>query len=397
MITTILFIALTVIHPVEAQPANNHFGPVVGAYLTSLTEELRELEFQVSHREISRNDYERTRQRLLLLRSLVERRAASAKEDRVPEFQVLTSDEFGTLGLSARPDAARLRVGTALERQWKLIGIENNRKAERQFFVFEKLSEQQPKTGRPEDDQMITLPVRKISVSPEAVIETIIVPEDEFWLRIRETAGAEERPAQPATKAAPEAQPAASVPPPAATVPGPAAAPPKPAAADTPAATAVSASPVATSVPAPKPAGAPSAPRPEAAAVKTASKAPASAPPATAPVAAPTAEGLTPRVITLYTPAYTIEARGDNIEGEVIVSALFCHDGWIREIEVVKGLGHGLDERAVSAIKRTMFEPAVQNGKPIDARAQVLYRFTLDKVTAELLRSGQSPAKGTQP
>jgi len=397
MITTILFIALTVIHPVEAQPANNHFGPVVGAYLTSLTEELRELEFQISHQEISRNDYERTRQRLLLLRSLVERRAASAKEDRVPEFQVLTSDESGTLGLSVCPDAANLRVGTALEKQWKLIGIENNQKAGRKFFVFEKLSDQQPKTGKPEDDQMITLPVRKISVSPEAVIETIIVPEDEFWLRIRETAGAEERPSQLATKAAPPVQPAASAPPSAASSPAPASVPSKPAAADAPAETTpVSASPVASPAPAAEPAGAPSASKSETALVKPASKAPAPAQPALT-VAAPAAAGPTPRIITLYTPGYTVEARGDNIEGEVIVSALFCHDGWIREIEVVKGLGHGLDERAISAIKRTMFEPAVQNGKAIDARARVRYRFTLDKVTAELIRSGQSPAKGTQP
>jgi TonB family protein len=112
-------------------------------------------------------------------------------------------------------------------------------------------------------------------------------------------------------------------------------------------------------------------------------------------VAAPAAAGPTPRIITLYTPGYTVEARGDNIEGEVILSALFCRDGWIREIEVVKGLGHGLDERAISAIKRTMFEAALQNGQAIDARAQVLYRFTLDKVTAEVLKS--EPVKGKQP
>jgi protein TonB len=361
--TTFLLFALAASNAIAAQPPKKSPGPVVSAYLTSLAEEFRELEFQISHREISRADYERTRQRLLLLRSLVEGRAASNKEDRVPELQVLLADEFDRLGLSARPEAGKLRSGAELENQWKLISIERDQKSGRRFFVFERLTTQQSPGGKGEEEQII-LPARKITVLPERIIETITVPEDEFWLRMRKNA-----PAEPPTRpTAPETNISAPVAPPApanGSASGPLVTEPP---------TASSALPTRTnSIPAPTPAPAQPAPT----------------------VAAPAAAGPTPRIITLYTPGYTVEARGDNIEGEVILSALFCRDGWIREIEVVKGLGHGLDERAISAIKRTMFEAALQNGQAIDARAQVLYRFTLDKVTAEVLKS--EPVKGKQP
>jgi protein TonB len=358
--TTFLLLALAASNAIEAQPPKKSPGPVVSAYLTSLAEEFRELEFQISHREISRADYERTRQRLLLLRSLVERRAASNKEDRVPELQVLLADEFDRLGLSARPEAGKLRAGAELEKQWKLISIERDQQSGRRFFVFERLITQQSPGGKGEEEQIL-LPARKITVSPEKIIETITVPEDEFWFRLRKNAPAE-TPAQPTASVAPPAP---------APVNGSASGP-----LVTEPPTASSAPPRTNSVPVP------------------AQPAPVTAAPAPT-VAAPAAAGPTPRIITLYTPGYTVEARGDNIEGEVILSALFCRDGWIREIEVVKGLGHGLDERAISAIKRTMFEAALQNGQAIDARAQVLYRFTLEKVTAEVLKS--EPVKGKQP
>lgn len=369
---TFFLITLTAISPIEAQPPKTGFGPVVSSYLNGLNEELRELDFQVSHQEISRADYALTRERLRLLRGLVERRATSSREDRVPEVQVLTAAEFGRLGLSARPDAAKLRVGTVLEKQWKLTGLEHDQKTGRKFFIFEKTGAQQ-KPGKVDEEPMITLPVRKISVAPESVIETITVPEDEFWLLQRAKASDEETavPPQPQNPA-PEVK-----------APAPAPAPVQAAPANT------VTRPVAES----KPPATASA-KPVAATVVPSTAAPGPAVPATADRAAAVPA---PRIITLYTPTYTVEARGDNVEGEVIISALFCQDGWIREIEVVKGLGHGLDDRAVSAIKKTMFEPARQNNKSIDARAQVLYRFTLDKVTAEVVNPSQAPVKGTQP
>jgi hypothetical protein len=144
LFTTILITAFAITHPIAAQQARKTFGPVISAYLTSLAEESRELEFQIRRREISRGDYERTRQRLLLLRRFVEQRAAKSREDRVPEFQILTAGELGTLGLSVRPEPAQLRVGAVLDKQWRLISLADTVEAgSARFFVFERIGWQE--------------------------------------------------------------------------------------------------------------------------------------------------------------------------------------------------------------------------------------------------------------
>src|SRR5262245_12986740 len=107
-----------------AQPQTAKFGPVVGAYLTGLTEELHELEYQIKRDEISRGDYERAKQRLLLLRRLVERLATKNRADLVPEFQILADDELKTLGLINELDPHQLTIGAEFENAWRLYGIE---------------------------------------------------------------------------------------------------------------------------------------------------------------------------------------------------------------------------------------------------------------------------------
>lgn len=143
------------------------YGPVVASYLTNLAEELNELEFQLTHREISRDDYGRARQRLLILRRFVESRAANSREDLVPEYQILTADEFGMLGLSRKPEPSELKIGDLIGGQWKLIGVEQSRL---RFFVFERLP-----------DKVIggVIPERKLGdrIDPRTVIETVVITE----------------------------------------------------------------------------------------------------------------------------------------------------------------------------------------------------------------------------
>jgi TonB family protein len=87
-----------------------------------------------------------------------------------------------------------------------------------------------------------------------------------------------------------------------------------------------------------------------------------------------------PRILHIYLPEYTAKAREKKIEGEVVVRALFQHDGRIKNAKVEKGIGFGLDERAVAAVKRMGFVPAQLEGKGIDAQAQVVFDFKLQKV-----------------
>jgi hypothetical protein len=46
-------------------------------------------------------------------------------------------------------------------------------------------------------------------------------------------------------------------------------------------------------------------------------------------------------------------------------------------LHVIRGLGHGLDENAVSAASAIRFRPATQAGRPIDDTATVRITFQL--------------------
>jgi TonB family protein len=87
-----------------------------------------------------------------------------------------------------------------------------------------------------------------------------------------------------------------------------------------------------------------------------------------------------PRLLSVILPEYTGRARDRKIEGEVIVLALFQRDGKIKGARVEKGLGFGLDERAVEAVKRLSFLPAQLEGKDVDARARIIVGFNIEKV-----------------
>jgi len=63
---------------------------------------------------------------------------------------------------------------------------------------------------------------------------------------------------------------------------------------------------------------------------------------------------------------YTPEARNMRIEGEVVLRIRVDRDGHAEFIEVVRGLGHGLDEAAIRMLGVTRFKPAYANGQPVD-------------------------------
>jgi TonB family protein len=77
------------------------------------------------------------------------------------------------------------------------------------------------------------------------------------------------------------------------------------------------------------------------------------------------------------TPVYTAEARELRIEGEVLLSVIFTADGHIRVVNVVRGLGHGLDESAQRAAQGIRFSPATRDGHPVDSTAILHIVFQL--------------------
>ena len=57
-------------------------------------------------------------------------------------------------------------------------------------------------------------------------------------------------------------------------------------------------------------------------------------------------------------PEYTDEARQEKLQGSVTLRVLVTKDGRAGQVKMVKGLGLGLDERAISAVRGWKFQPA---------------------------------------
>jgi TonB family protein len=76
-------------------------------------------------------------------------------------------------------------------------------------------------------------------------------------------------------------------------------------------------------------------------------------------------------------PVYTDEARQLHIEGEVLLDVVFTAGGNVRVLQVVQGLGHGLDEAAIHAAEQIRFSPAEKAGQPVDCPATLHVVFSL--------------------
>lgn len=75
---------------------------------------------------------------------------------------------------------------------------------------------------------------------------------------------------------------------------------------------------------------------------------------------------------------YPSQAKRNNISGEVEVETKINDLGFVISVNVTKGIGYGCDEAAKSAIIKTEFEPALQNGKPVESSAKILVPFILE-------------------
>lgn len=84
-----------------------------------------------------------------------------------------------------------------------------------------------------------------------------------------------------------------------------------------------------------------------------------------------------PEVFYRPEPEYTEKARKAKLQGSVALSFVVGIDGRATDIKVVRGLGLGLDEQAVKALKRWKFKPGYKDGKPVDVSVTVAMTFQL--------------------
>jgi TonB family protein len=87
-----------------------------------------------------------------------------------------------------------------------------------------------------------------------------------------------------------------------------------------------------------------------------------------------------PQCLQCPDPKYTSEARDAHLEGTVRLKAVIGIDGKATDIEVVKGIGRGLDEQAVNAVRSWRFAPALgPNGNPVATIVPIEITFRLMK------------------
>jgi TonB family protein len=76
-------------------------------------------------------------------------------------------------------------------------------------------------------------------------------------------------------------------------------------------------------------------------------------------------------------PEYTEEARVAKYSGTVVLYLEIAPEGVAQNIRVVKGLGLGLDEKAVEAINKWRFKPGTKDGEPVTVMANIEVNFRL--------------------
>ncbi len=85
-----------------------------------------------------------------------------------------------------------------------------------------------------------------------------------------------------------------------------------------------------------------------------------------------------PRAESLVQPTYPEEARKAGIEGTSIVEVTIGADGVMRRCSLVVSSGNAsLDEAALQAVHVSTFAPGTKDGKPVEMKVKVPFRFKL--------------------
>lgn len=93
--------------------------------------------------------------------------------------------------------------------------------------------------------------------------------------------------------------------------------------------------------------------------------------------ALPRSRSTQPLLLSKTEPEYSDEARKAKLQGAVVLSIVVTAAGQVGGVRVMQGLGLGLDERAIDAVRNWRFRAATVDGKPVSTRAVVEVNFRL--------------------
>ena len=84
-----------------------------------------------------------------------------------------------------------------------------------------------------------------------------------------------------------------------------------------------------------------------------------------------------PILIYEVEPEFSEEARKAKVAGNVLVNLWVDEKGNPTHVHVIRGIGMGLDEKALAAVKMYRFKPAMENGKPVMVEMNVAVTFQI--------------------
>ena len=95
------------------------------------------------------------------------------------------------------------------------------------------------------------------------------------------------------------------------------------------------------------------------------------------PTAAVSTEAKTtpPVLVSHSQPEYTAEGRQLKIQGDVVLRVTIKPSGEMVVLNVIRGLGHGLDESAMRSASTYRFQPATRNGQPVEFTTNIIIKF----------------------
>jgi protein TonB len=84
-----------------------------------------------------------------------------------------------------------------------------------------------------------------------------------------------------------------------------------------------------------------------------------------------------PEVIFKVEPEFSEEARKAKFMGVVTVNLIVDTHGLPQNVRVIRGVGMGLDEKALEAVRQYRFKPAMENGHPVPVQVNVEVNFQI--------------------
>jgi TonB family protein len=83
------------------------------------------------------------------------------------------------------------------------------------------------------------------------------------------------------------------------------------------------------------------------------------------------------KLVSSVTAAYPVDARADDVEGDVGLEIVVDAEGRVVDARVAKSAGHGFDESALAAIRRYRFSAAQRDGRNVRVRMPWTVQFRL--------------------